>query len=130
MGLYDVATDIKALGQDMADSYVDRKKEVKLRVKEVSDLLKGFQEEHSERKAEVAQMLESFVDDLHKEIKKLIQGFQRENQERQDEVSLLPAAVKEMRSTVARVKSGARKVSAHSLAETEEKKPVRRAKGK
>ncbi|MDP2960937.1 MAG: hypothetical protein Q8N71_05880 [candidate division Zixibacteria bacterium] len=130
MGLQDVATDIKSLGQDMAASYVDRKREIKLRMKEVSDLLKGFQEEHSERKAEVAQMLESFVEDLHKEVKKLIQGFQRENQERQDEVSLLPAAVKEMRSTVARAKSGARKVSVHSLAEIEEKKPARRAKGK
>jgi DNA-binding transcriptional MerR regulator len=137
MGLQDVATDIKALGQDMADSYVDRKrmiealqKEVKLRVKEVSDLLKGFQEEHSERKAEVAQMLESFVDDLHKEIKKLIQGFQRENQERQDEVGEVAAATKEMWSTVARAKGGAKKLSAHSMAEVEPKKRARRAKGK
>ena len=130
MGLQDVATDIKSLGKDMADSYVDRKREIELRVKEVSDLLKGFQEEHSERKAEVAQMLESFVDDLHKEIKKLIQGFQRENQERQDEVGEVVAAVKEMRSSVARVKNGARKVSVHSLAEIEGKKRARRAKGK
>ena len=144
MGLQDVATDIKSLGQDMATSYVDRKrmiealqKEVKMRVKEVGDLLKGFQEERSERKAEVAQMLEIFMEDLHKEVallqketKKLIQGFQRENQERQDEVGEVVAAVKEMHSSVAKVKSGARKVSVHSLAEIEEKKPARKAKGK
>ncbi|MCJ7507182.1 MAG: hypothetical protein MUO85_00450, partial [candidate division Zixibacteria bacterium] len=121
--------------QNMADSHVDRKKMVEAlqqeniqRVEEVSDLLRGFQKEHSERKAEVAQMLESFVDDLHKEIKKLIQGFQRENQERQDEVGEVVAAVKEMRSTMAQMRGSARKVSARSLAE--EKKPARRAKGK
>lgn len=137
MGLPDMATDIKNLRQEMVDSYVDRKrmiealqKEIKLRVKEVSDLLRGFQKEHSERKTEGAQMLESFVEELHKEIKKLIQGFQRENQERQDEVGELVAAVKEMHSSVARVKSGARIVSAHSLAETGKRKPARRAKGK
>ena len=144
MGLQDVVSDIKSLGQDMAVSYADRKrmvealqKETKLRVKEVSDLLKGFQEEHSERKAEVAQMLEIFMEDLHKEVallqketKKLMEGFQRANQERQDEVGEVVSAVKEMRSNVVKVKSGARKVSAHSLAGMEPKKGARRTKGK
>jgi DNA-binding transcriptional MerR regulator len=144
MGLQDVATDIKSLGQDMAASYVDRKrmiealqKETKLRVKEVSDLLSGFQEEHSERKSEVAQMLDAFVEDLHseiaqlrKEVRKLMGGIQKESEQRKDEVGEVEAAVKEMHSSVAKVKSGARKVSAHSLAETGEKKPARRAKGK
>jgi len=148
MGLQDVAADIKTLGKDMADSYVDRKREIELRVKEVSDLLKGFQKEHSERKAEVAQMLESFVENFHKEVHqfmkgvhsentqmrrevdKLLEDFRKENEQRYNEVGVLVAAVKEMHSSVARVKSGARKVSVHSLAETEGKKPARRAKGK
>ncbi len=144
MGLQDVATDIKSLGQDMAASYVDRKrmiealqKETKLRVKEVSDLLRGFQEEHAERKSEVAQMLDTFVEDLHseiaqlrKEVRKLMGGIQKESEQRKDEVGEVEAAVKEMHSSVAKVKSGARKVSAHSLAEMGEKKPARRAKGK
>jgi HAMP domain-containing protein len=144
MGLYDAVTDINHLAQNMVASFVDRKtmiedlqRENLRRVKEVNDLLKGFQTEHSERKAEVTQSLESFTKGLHKEVNKLkesfrkeMEGFRRENRERRDEVGELVAAVKEMRSSVARARGGARRVSTHSLAEIGSKKRARRAKGK
>jgi len=137
MGLYDAVTDINHLAQNMVASFVDRKamiedlpRENLRRVKEVNDLLKGFQREHSEKKAEVTQSLESFTKNLHKEVNKLMESFRRENRERRDEVGELVAAVKEMRSSVARARGGARRVSTHSLAEIGSKRKARRAKGK
>lgn len=205
MGLSDMATDIKALGQDMAASHVDRaasietlKKETKAmmetfqeeniqRGNEVIEMLSNFQKENAQRQEEVNKLLEGFrnentqrqeevrnllkevpkfmkgvqseiaqqrvevsnlMDHFHKEnaqrqkeVNKLMKGFQKENEQRQAEVSALlhdfrkehdqlAAAVKEMWSTVARAKGGAKTVSAHSLVQTEEKKPASRKKGK
>jgi|GEM_PF-936461 len=180
MGLSDVATDIKALGQDMASSHVDRTASIEALSEEVREMTETFQKEHEERKAEVTQTLESFTDNLHKgvhrfmkdlhseneqrreevndllasfqedmkdvrkentqrqkEVNKLLEniqkemeGFRKESKLRHNEVGRLVAAVKEMWSTVARAKGGAKTVSAHSFAQAEERKPVRKGKKK
>lgn len=169
MGLQDMATDIKALGQDMADSYVDRTASIEALKKETKAIMETFQQENIQRQNEVSEMMSNFQNEnaqRQEEVNKLLEGFQNENAQRQEEVrelfkevhqfmkdvhkenvqrqrevhklmqgfrnehEQLAAAVKEMWSTMARVKGGSRKVSAHSLAETEEKKPARRAKGK
>jgi hypothetical protein len=194
MGLSNVATDIKALAQDMATSHADRAVSGAERIasiealsEEVREMIRTFQKEHAERKVEVTQTLESFTENLHKgvhqfmkdihqfmkglhsenaqkraevndllvsfqeymkdvrkenaqrqrEVNKLLEnvqkemeGFQKENKLRHSEVGRLVAAVKEMWSTVAGAKRGAKKVSARYRAETEGKKPARKAKGR
>ncbi len=162
MGLSNVATDIKALGQDMAASHADRAVSNAERVasvealsEEIREMTETFQKEHAERKAELNEMLENsmeslhkgvrqFIKDLHSEnaqrqrevnglledIQKEMEGFRKENKLRHNEVGRLVAAVKEMWSTVAGAKRGAKTVSAHSFAQTEERKPVRRGKKK
>ncbi len=198
MGLSDVATDIKALGQDMASSHVDRNRMIEALQNEVRDMINTFQNEHAERKTELHEMLESFTENLHKgvhkfmngvhsenaqqraevnnllasfqehmkgvhseiaqqrvevndllasfqahmkgvrkenaqarrEVDKLLEGFRKEHKLRQNEIGRLAAAVKEMWATVARAKGGAKKVSAHSFARAEERKPVRKGKKK
>jgi hypothetical protein len=148
MGLYDVATDIKALGQDMAVSHVDRTASIEALSNETKEMINTFQNEHAERKAELNEMLESFTENLHKEVHKFMKGVHSENaQQRQEvsdllvsfqeymkgvhnEVGRLAAAVKEMWSTVAGVKRGAKRVTARCWTEAEEKKPARRAKVK
>jgi hypothetical protein len=194
MGLSNVATDIKALAQDMADSHADRAVSNAERVasiealsEEIRETIRTFQKEHAERKVEVTQTLESFTENLHKgvrlfmkdvhqfmkglhsenaerrvevndllvsfqedmkdvrkenaqrqrEVNKLLEnvqkemeGFRKENKLRHNEVGRLVAAVKEMWSTVAGAKRGAKKVSARYWAEAEGKKPARKAKGK
>ena len=201
MGLSNMATDIKALGQDMASSHVDRtasiesltketkaimetfqqenierqnevmemlsnfqdedaqrKEEVRELFKEVHKFMKGVHSENAQQRAEVSNLLTSFQEHMkdiqseiaqqrvevsnlmghfhkesgqrHREINKLLEGFRKEHKLRQNEIGRLVAAVKEMWSTVARAKRGAKTVSAHSLAETGERKPVRRGKKK
>jgi uncharacterized protein YoxC len=167
MGLSNVATDIKALAQDMATSHAERTVSNAERVasiealsEEIRKMIKGFQKEHAERKVEVTQTLESFTENLHKgvhqfmkdvhqsmkglhsentqrraevnelleDIQKEMEGFRKENKLRQNEVGRLVATVKEMWSTVAGAKRGAKKVTARYWAEG--KKPARKAKGR
>jgi len=155
MGLQNVATDVEALSQDMAASYadraaaqVDRTASIEALSDELRQTIKTFQTEHGERRAEVTQMLESFTKNLRKEVHQfvkgvqsenaqrraevsdLLEGFRKENRQTQREVGALANAVKEMWSTVAGVKGGARKVSARSYAQAAPKKPAKRAKGK
>lgn len=128
MGLQNVATDIRNLGQDMAASHVDRKRMIQdlqhdniKRVKEVSDLLKRFEKEHSERKVEVAQTLESFTEDLHKEVDQFLKGVHQfmkgvhsENEQRRPEVSDLLASFKEeLRKEVNKLKQSLWKENEH-----------------
>ena len=138
MTLYDAATDIRVLGQDMAASHVDRKRTIEALQDDVREMLANFQNENAERQEEVR--------DLFKSVHKFMGGVQSENAQRRAEVSdllasfredmkavhkevmALAAATKEMWSTVAGVKGGAKKVGAHSHAETEEEKPARKRK--
>jgi F0F1-type ATP synthase membrane subunit b/b' len=91
---------------------------------EVNDLLVSFQEyikgvrkENAQRQREVDKLLEG--------IQKEMEGFRKENKLRHSEVGRLVAAVKEMWSTMARARRGAKEVSACSLAETKRAKPAR-----
>jgi len=108
--------------------------------KEVHQFMKGVHSENAQQRQEVSDLLAGFQEDMkgvHKEnaqarreVNKLLEGFRKEHQQMQNEVGRLAAAVKEMWSTVARVKGGAKRVTARCWTETEEKKPARRAKGK
>jgi predicted lactoylglutathione lyase len=102
MGLQDVVTDIKRLGQDMAASHADRAAahadrtaSIETLLDELRQLIKTFQEEHTERKAEVTQMLESFTKSLRKEVDQLVRSVQSENAQRRAEVSDLLGSVPE-----------------------------------
>jgi len=176
MGLHDVATDIRALGQDMASSHVDRTASIDALKKETDAMMKAYQQANMQREKEVREMLANFqnenaerqeeVRDLFKSVHKFMGGVQSENDQRRVEVSnlmdhfqkenakrekevkrllasfredmkavhkevmALAAATKEMWSTVAGVKGGAKKARARSYAQAEPKKPAKRAKGK
>jgi hypothetical protein len=96
---------------------------------EVNDLLASFQEHMKDVRKENAQR-EREVHKLLEGIQKEMEGFQKENKLRHNEVGRLVEAVKEMWSTVARAKGGAKKVRACSWAQTKKTEPARRAKGK
>jgi len=147
--------DMAASHADRATSHVDRTASIEALSNETKEMINTFQNEQAERKEEVNTMLESFTEGLHKEVHQFMKGvhqfmkglhsenaqnrvevndllasFQEHMKGVHNEVGRLAAAVKEMWSTVARAKGGAKRVSAHSLAETEETKPARKAKGK
>jgi hypothetical protein len=116
-------------------------------MKDVHHFMKGLHSENAEKRVEVNDLLVSFQEDMkdvrkenaqrQREVNKLLEnvqkemeGFRKENKLRHNEVGRLVAAVKEMWSTVAGAKRGAKKVSAHSFAQAEERKPGRRGKKK
>jgi uncharacterized phage infection (PIP) family protein YhgE len=122
-------------------------KEVHQFMKGVHQFMKGLHSENAQKRVEVNDLLASFQEhmkDVRKEnaqrgrevhkllegIQKEMEGFQKENKLRHNEVGRLVEAVKEIWSTVARAKGGAKKVRACSWAQTKETKPARRAKGK
>lgn len=150
-----LAEDMAASYADRAISNAERVASIEALSEEIREMIKTFQKEHAERKVEVTQTLECFTENLHKgvhqlmkdihqfmkgvhsenaqqraEVNKLLEGFRKEDKLRHNEVGRLVAAVKEMWATVAEAKRGAKKVSARCWAETEQKKPAKRAKGK
>jgi hypothetical protein len=137
----------KAEVNTMLESFTeDLHKEVHQFMKGVHQFMKGLHSENAQKRVEVNDLLASFQEhmkDVRKEnaqrgrevhkllegIQKEMEGFQKENKLRHNEVGRLVAAVKEMWSTVARAKGGAKKVRAYNWTQTKETKPARRAKG-
>jgi uncharacterized protein YoxC len=153
--IHNLTQDMAASHADRATSHVDRTASIEALSNETKEMINTFQNEQAERKEEVNTMLESFTEGLHKEVHQFMKGvhqfmkglhsenaqnrvevndllasFQEHMKGVHNEVGRLAAAVKEMWSTVARVKGGAKRVTARCWTETEEKKPARRAKGK
>jgi DNA repair exonuclease SbcCD ATPase subunit len=132
----------------MLESFTDGlQKEVHQFTKGVHQFMKGLHSENAQNRVEVNDLLASFQEhmkDVRKEnaqrgrevhkllegIQKEMEGFRKENKLRHNEVGRVVEAVKEMWSTVARAKGGAKKVRACSWAQTKKTKPARRAKGK
>ena len=122
---------------ELKDLFVGFQKETVERQTEVTQMMKGFRKENAQRIKEVSK----FMNNVRGELDELWEGCRKETKERRSEVKTLlqdfrkeadqlAADVKEMWTIVARAKGGAKTVSAHSFAQTEEKKPGRRGKKK
>lgn len=105
--------------RELKDLFVGFQKETVERKKEVTQMMGGFRKEIAEGKRETHQ----FLDNMKVDLKHLMAGFRKEIDE-------LHADVRDMWAIVRAGKGGAKKVSAHSLAKTGKKKPVRRGKRK
>lgn len=107
MGLQDVATDIKAFGQDMVASYTERAAFIEELSKEVKGMIKALHNEHAERKAELNAMLESFRKNLNKEVHRFIKDVNSESEQRKAEIGdMLATFTEDLRKEVENLKEG------------------------
>lgn len=110
MGLQDVATDIKALGPDISAFYAEKAVSIETLSKDIKEMIKTFQKEHAERKAEFKKMMECFTENLHQEVQQFMKDIDSENVKRRAEASYLLAGFKEeMRKEVNKLQKCFRK---------------------
>jgi len=79
-----IASDVRALGEDIIASYDTRVRAIGVLVGDVDKMLKGFTSDRKKMSVEQAKALANFVAGLTKDVNAMIKGFQKDHKEMAD----------------------------------------------